>query len=119
MGDNVCAESLNRVRFFSTLWTVAQQASLSMGFFRQEYWSGLPFPPPGDLPDPGGQAAISFTPDVNGTQVHIFESSQLEGSYVGDLLICLNYCITHTYLRELFAVDLKFKWNWTSCTLIC
>ena len=34
-------------------WTVAHQASLSMGFSRQEYWSGLPFPPPGDHPDPG------------------------------------------------------------------
>ena len=36
-----------------TLWTVAHQASPSMGFSRQEYWSGLPFPSPGDLPDPG------------------------------------------------------------------
>ena len=36
-----------------TLWTVAYQASASMGFSRQEYWSGLPFPSPGDLPDPG------------------------------------------------------------------
>ena len=34
-------------------WTVACQAPLSMGFFRQEYWSGLPFPSPGDLPNPG------------------------------------------------------------------
>ena len=34
-------------------WTVAHQAPLSVGFSRQEYWSGLPFPPPGDLPDPG------------------------------------------------------------------
>ena len=37
----------------SITWTVAYQASLSMGFSRQEYWSGLPFPSPGDLPDPG------------------------------------------------------------------
>ena len=36
-----------------TLWTIAQQAPLSMGFSKQEYWSGLPFPSPGDLPDPG------------------------------------------------------------------
>ena len=36
-----------------TLWTVARQAPLSMGFSRQEYWSGLPYPPPGDLPNPG------------------------------------------------------------------
>ena len=38
---------------FSAPWTVAHQASLSMGFSRQEYWNGLPFPSPGDLPDPG------------------------------------------------------------------
>ena len=41
------------VRLFATQWTVACQASLSMGFSRQEYWSGLPFPTPGDLPKPG------------------------------------------------------------------
>ena len=46
-------KSLSRVRLFATLWTVAHQAPLSMGFSRQEYWSGLPFPSPGDLPDPG------------------------------------------------------------------
>ena len=44
---------LSRVHLFATQWTVARQAPLSMGFSRQEYWSGLPFPPPGDLPDPG------------------------------------------------------------------
>ena len=41
------------VQLFATPWTIARQASLSMGFPRQEYWSELPFPPPGDLPDPG------------------------------------------------------------------
>ena len=44
---------LSCVRLFVTLWTVAYQASLSMGFSRQEYQSGLPFPSPGDLPEPG------------------------------------------------------------------
>jgi len=44
-------------RLYSTPWTVASQASLSMGFSRQEPWSGLPFPPPGDLPDPGMQSS--------------------------------------------------------------
>ena len=43
----------SRVQLFVTLWTEAQQAPLSMGFSRQEYWWGLPFPPPGDLPNPG------------------------------------------------------------------
>ena len=44
---------LSCVRFFATPWTVAYQAPLSMEFFRHEYWSGLPFPSPEDLPDPG------------------------------------------------------------------
>ena len=46
-------QSLSRVRLFVTPWTVARQTSLSMGFSRQEYWSGLPCPPPGDLSNPG------------------------------------------------------------------
>ena len=45
--------TLSLVQLFVTLWTVARQAALSMGFPRQEYWSGLPFPSPGDLPDLG------------------------------------------------------------------
>ena len=44
---------LSRVRLFATPWTVTYQASPSMGFSRQEYWSGLLFPSPGDLSDPG------------------------------------------------------------------
>ena len=48
----VCAQSL-QLCLTVTLWTVACQAPLSMGFSRQEYWSGLPCPPPGALPDPG------------------------------------------------------------------
>ena len=54
MGKKV--KSLSRVRLFVTPWTVAHQAPLSMGFSRQEYWNGLPFPSPGDLPDPGIEA---------------------------------------------------------------
>ena len=46
-------KSLSCVWLSATAWTVVYQASLSMGFSRQEYWSGLPFPSPGDLPDPG------------------------------------------------------------------
>ena len=46
-------KSLSCVQLFATPWTVAHQAFLSMGFSRQEYWSGLPFPSPVDLPDPG------------------------------------------------------------------
>ena len=45
-------QSLSCVQLFVTPWTVAHQAPLSMGFFRQEYWNGLPFPSPGDIPNP-------------------------------------------------------------------
>ena len=53
MKVKVKVKSLSRVGLFVTPWTVAHQAPPSMGFSRQEYWSGLPFPSPGDLPDPG------------------------------------------------------------------
>ena len=46
-------KSLSRVQLFATPWTVAFQTPQSMEFSRQEYWGGLPFPSPGDLPDPG------------------------------------------------------------------
>ena len=49
--------SISCIQLFVTLWTVALQASLSMGFSNQEYWSGLPCPPPGNLPDPGIEPA--------------------------------------------------------------
>ena len=49
----VKVKSLSRVRLFAIPWTVAHQAPPSMGFSRQEHWSGLPFPSPGDLLDPG------------------------------------------------------------------
>ena len=47
----------SRLQLFATPWTIAQQAPLSMGFPRQDYWSGLPCPSPGDLPDPGIEPA--------------------------------------------------------------
>ena len=49
---SVCAQLFSHVRLSVTLWTVALQAPLSMEFSRQKYWSGLPFPSPGDLPSP-------------------------------------------------------------------
>ena len=52
----------SRVQLFETLWPVAHQASLSMGFSQQEYWSGLPFSPPGDLPDSGTELTSLTSP---------------------------------------------------------
>ena len=50
---NVCVQLLSHIWPFATPWTIACQAPLSMEFSREEYWSGLPFPSPGALPDPG------------------------------------------------------------------
>ena len=54
------------IRLFSTLWTVAHQDPLSMGFSRQEYWGGLPYPTPGDLPNPGIKPASVPFPTLAG-----------------------------------------------------
>ena len=62
----VCAESLSHVQLFLTPWTVAHQAPLSMGFSRQEYWSGLSFPSPGDLLDPGIKPTSLLFPKLAG-----------------------------------------------------
>ena len=54
------------IQLFVTPWTTASQAPLSMEFSRQEYWSGLPFPPPGDLPDPEIKPASPISPALAG-----------------------------------------------------
>ena len=54
---------LSRVRLFATPWTIPCQASPSMGFSRQDYWSGVPFPSPGDLPNPGMEPASPISAD--------------------------------------------------------
>ena len=61
-----CAQSLSRVQLFVTPWTVAPQAPLSMQFSRQEYWGGLPLPPPGDLPDSGIEPSSPTSPALAG-----------------------------------------------------
>ena len=74
-----------------TLWTVARQALLSMGFSRQEYWSGLPFPPPGDLPDPRME---STSPALQQGSLHKYNIHTY--IYLSDaqiLIICANYII--------------------------
>ena len=76
MKVKVKLKSLSCVRLFATLWTVAHQASPSMGFSRQEYWRGLPFPSPGDLPNPGiepGSPALqanSLPTELQGKPIH-------------------------------------------------
>ena len=62
----ISAQSVSHVWLFVTPWTVAHWTPLSMGFSRQEYWSGLPFPSPGDLPDPGIELESLTSPALEG-----------------------------------------------------
>ena len=62
----LCVLSLSHVWLFASPWTIAHQASLSMEFFRQEYWSGMPFPTPGDLPASGIKPTSLVPPALSG-----------------------------------------------------
>ena len=83
----------NRVRLFATLWTEAHQTPPSMEFPRQEYWSGLPFFPPGDLPDPGNEPTSLASPEL---QDRFFTTGKIIfGNFVPFFLIppnCLCCC---------------------------
>ena len=72
----VCVCVVSPVQLFVTLWTVANQASLSMGFSRQEYWSGLPFPPAGDLPNPGIKPEFPVSPALQADSLPTEPSKQ-------------------------------------------
>ena len=74
----------NRVRLFETLRTGALQAPLSTGFSRQEYWSGLPCPPPGDLPHPGTEP-LSLTSSLALAGGFFTTSTTWEASFLGDV----------------------------------
>ena len=66
LAPDVRAQSFSRVRLFVTPWAGARSAPLSVGFSRQQYWSRLPFPPPGGLPDPGIKLASPVSPESAG-----------------------------------------------------
>ena len=82
----VCAQLLSGVWLFTTPWTVAHQAPLSMGFPRQEYWSGLPCPPPGNLPNPGIKPTSLVSPILTGG----FFASKPPGKSIS-ILYLINY----------------------------
>ena len=92
----------------STIWlsatscTVAHQAPLSMGFFRQKYWSGLPFPPPGDLPNPGTKPTSPTTLALAGRFFTMWANLEDQKFNI--------YIHTHTY---------KWKLKWQSCPTLC
>ena len=100
--SKVKEKSLSRVRLFATPWTVAHQAPPSMGFSRQEYWSGLPFPFPGNLPNPGIEPgspsleADTLTSEHQGSPIKY--SSPLEFTYVSESESVLNIILLHLLL---------------------
>ena len=88
----VCVRALSHVSLFVTLWTVAHQTPLFMGFSRQEYRSGLPFPSPGDLPDPGIHPEWVFASPASAGRLFatsdtlVFLLSHLSNSGLGERL---------------------------------
>ena len=77
------------VQLFATLWTVAHQAPLSMGFYKSEYWSGLPWPPPGDLPNPGIELVSLMSPAMS--------DEPFTTSTTWEVIILYIYTHTHIY----------------------
>ena len=100
---------LSRVQLFETPWTVAHQAPLSMGFFRQEYWSGLPFPPPGDLPNPGIKPESPMSPALQ------------EDSLPAESLGSPQYAICTTAERSLLSYTVRSfsPWAPSLCQVLC
>ena len=82
---------LNCVRLFATPWTIAYQAHPSMGFFRQEYWSGFSFPSPGDLPDEGIKPG---SPTL--------QADALPPEPPGKSLLSSRYCICHLWTCDIY-----------------
>ena len=76
---------LSRVQLFVTLWTIAHQAPLSMGFSRQEDWNGLPFPFPGDLTDSGVEPMSLIPPALVGGSFTISSTREACISEVVDI----------------------------------
>ena len=105
-------KSLSRVRLFATPWTAAHQAPLSMGFARQEYWSGLLFPSPGDLSNPGMEpmspvslalAGRFFTTESPGKPSYIHTHTHTHTHTYTYVYMChiytyVSYIYTHIYM---------------------
>ena len=103
----VCTQSLSCVWLFVTPWTVAHHVPLSVGFSRQEHWSGLPFPPPGDLPDPGIEPESPSSPALQVDSLPLSHwISPLLASTVGQKVLIVTF----------LAADVKIFWP---CILPC
>ena len=128
----VCAESLSHVWLFATPWTVAQQAPLSMGFSRQEYWSGLPCPPPGGLPNQGIQPrspllqldSLPSEPPGNPMNTRVGSLSLLQRvvcvcvhTYTAVCFSICSYLHSNSFQSNLLIKSGSFKQNYITWTL--
>ena len=111
---HVCILShFSHVRFFATPWTVACQAPLSTGFSRQEYWSGKPLPPPGDLPDLGIE---SRSPAMQADPL-LSESpgeAQLD-KIIDDISNEKCFCLVSQGGKQITVISLTLLWNADIC----
>ena len=98
----------SHVQLFLTLWSIAHQAPLAMGFSKQEYWSGLPFPSPGDLPDPGIEALSSVPPALAGQSLPL--------SYPGSPIFFF-FLISFSFLKN--AIYLFIFWLFWVFIAVC
>ena len=90
-------QSLSHVRFFATPWTVTCQALLSMRFSRQQYWSGFPFPSPGDLPNPGIRLSLPSEPPGNPTfkDNQSLEGNRLNQEFGNEIFFHANFILSN------------------------
>ena len=112
------AQSLSCVQLSATLWTASYQAPLSMGFFRQEYWSELPFPSPEDLPDPGIKPALLMSAAVAGgfftasaTQEAHFSKSELSFKNSHSLIHREVWALFFISCSEDVFIPFSFPWS--------
>ena len=86
----------SHVQLFATPWTVACKAPLFMKFSRQEYWSALPFPPPGDLPDPGTEPSSPVSPALqedSSPAEPLGKPLVSEHTFTETLNVCIHLCV--------------------------
>ena len=99
------------VQLFVTLWTVALQAPLSMGFSSQECWSGLPCPPPGDLPNPGIKPMSLVSPALVG---RFFTTSTTWEPIPGAKLLKCVYVSLSTYYVVVIYMHVPFSFHYNT-----
>ena len=120
---HVCVlSSFSHVWLFATPWTIAHQAPLSLGFSRQEYWNGLPCPPPGDLPDPGMEPALVgrfFTTSPPGKAQWEGLLLLFSGSIVSDSLRPYGLQYSHTSLSSTIYWSLFRLLHWVNDARSC